>query len=309
MTQWCVLMSLIPMATLHAQEDNWEVRVFVLKYVAADEISDIVSKTFRTHVAVDPRTNSLVVHGDQEALSQIEKLVSQIDIKIAPSADNDTIYQAKHRKAAELANVIDETFSRQMRVTFDRGSGTVILRGPEEELVEAMALLDRIDQAAPKQVAAIADSFTVTIDFIRGKLSTTTSGSLPPNLADVGRALQENGLGDLTHFGHVMARANEAEEFKTSGNIAGLDADMLASVYITGAAYTREQGSSVDLTIDARLSVPFNTSKGEHPHYQDADFSIGTSSTVPIGDYLVLGALPSVVAGSDTVVLVIRVTR
>ena len=72
-------------------------------------------------------------------------------------------------------------------------------------------------------------------------------------------------------------------------------------------------GESAQIRIESQLNLPIpqteiDQSGTTHTSYHLEDFGLSTTTTVRLGDYLVLGAMPASTEDSDTILMVIRVT-
>ncbi len=72
-------------------------------------------------------------------------------------------------------------------------------------------------------------------------------------------------------------------------------------------------GDSAQIRIESQLNLPIpqkeiDQSGKTHTSYRLEDFGLNTTTTVRLGDYLVLGAMPASTEDSDTILMVIHIT-
>ncbi len=72
-------------------------------------------------------------------------------------------------------------------------------------------------------------------------------------------------------------------------------------------------GDNAEIRIESQLNLPIpqtevDLSGTTHTSYRLEDFGLSTTTTVRLGDYLVLGAMPASTEDSDTILMVIHVT-
>ena len=150
------------------------------------------------------------------------------------------------------------------------------------------------------------------MDFIQATVGAKGKGNLPEDLQGVGAALHKSGLGDLQIYGHLMVRTQEDQEFESNGVVRSGESDSPPS-------FLRVQGTAelvdgrAQLQIKSILDVPIARTKTDnagktHAQYTYQDFGLATTTTVPLGDYLVLGAIPASTGKSDTILMVIQIT-
>lgn len=295
---------------------NLETRVFQVQKLSIDEAHDAVAQLFGSHnVAALEQANSLVVRDTTATLDQIGKLLSMMEEQAGSSEERVTsdVVPLTNREPADIVYLLNELFHRT-NIMPDDYSKQIILKGNDpaeiEEILRMIKALDvEEDHYAQRE---LTKTLSVTIDFVRAKIGAQGSGNLPPNLQGVGAALLENGLGDASVFGHLMVRSQEEQEFESNGVVRSDDA-------VRPPSFLRAQGAAelvdghAQLRIKASVNMPIAQSKTDNAgqakvRYSYEDFGLSTTTTVPLGDYLVLGAMPASMEESDTILMVIRVT-
>ena len=108
-----------------------------------------------------------------------------------------------------------------------------------------------------------------------------------------------------------MVRTQEDEEFETNGVVrSGQDDSAVSFLRIRGNAEVIDGRAQLQIT--SILNVPITQThqrEGKtHTTTSYEEFGLTTTTTVPLGDYLVLGAMPASTEDSDTILMVIHIT-
>jgi type II secretory pathway component GspD/PulD (secretin) len=138
-----------------------EFRVFALKNARASDAAQVLTQLFRgdrstLSIAMDERTNSLVIRGPADDLAIAEAVLQRLDTA-APDAkkvekSQFQIFRLKNAAAPEAAKVLQALFNadpnKTLRIVADLQTNAVLVYGPEEQLLEVQAILVRLDEAA-----------------------------------------------------------------------------------------------------------------------------------------------------------------
>lgn len=296
------------------QQENLETRVFQVKNMDLYEAYHAVEQLFSSrNTALLEQASSIVVRDTPEVLDKIAELLEQMQqLKPEqPATDLIQVVPLTHRDPDMVTVLLGELF-HNAHIIPDLDSGQILLKSDDAtEISEILRIIKSLDVSdrQEQQVKTLA----ITIDFIRAKIGAQDGGSLPPNLQKVGTALRESGLGGLSVYGHLMVRTQEGEGFQGKGVVrSGAGTDAAAFIKISGQAEL--VGDRVQLQVRSNLSIPITFQRGRDnageplliSNYEDLDLS--TTTTVPLGDYLVLGAMPASTGDSDTILMVIHIT-
>ena len=72
----------LPMGMGTGAAKGAELKVFVLKHAAADDMVPLLKKVFATaEITADPRTNQLIIRADQATVAELAKLLEQLDVE------------------------------------------------------------------------------------------------------------------------------------------------------------------------------------------------------------------------------------
>ena len=261
-------------------------------------------------------SNSLVVRETAAVLDQIAELFKEMEQQEPPkTARRETaqVIRLMNRDPDDIAGMLNEMF-HQTSIRADFDSRQIVLKGDNAgEIEEIMRMIKALDvQADYRQQRARGKTFSITVDFISATVGAKVDGDLPENLQGVAAALRKKGLGNLSVFGHLMVRSQEGEEFETKGVVRSGQTSVPASyVGLQGTAVLA--GDSAQIRIESQLNMPIPRKEiadaGQtRTTYRLEDFGLNTTTTVRLGDYLVLGAMPASTEDSDTILMVIQVT-
>lgn len=145
-------------------------------------------------------------------------------LALLPGAAGDGLeaYRPRHRSAAELAPIAAELLAPEGSAIVDPGTGTLILRGPREALIETLALLRRLDVPFPTyRVEAVLtrlgelERLEIAVEsWIRaGELRVGTVPGHPRKLALRARSVLAEG--EERFEGELVVREGQGGEFWT----------------------------------------------------------------------------------------------
>ena len=284
-----------------------ETRVFVLRNLHVHEMSRMISQTYGVRVASVERSNSIVVRASNTELEEIAVLVEQMEKQQQgkPAGAGPQIVEIRHRAPEDIASVLSD-MNLEVYVVADPESGKLVLSGPE--VSSALKVVAELDTVRDEH-RTLSPSLSVTIDIIRGTAGSKDKGNLPEHLKAVERALVSQGIGGLELFGHLMARSLENAHFEGNGVVRPMGSQETSYIRARGQASVYEGRAELD--IQTTVQVPRPAQPGGEDvtrRISYEDLSLETTTVVPLGDYLVLGAMPSRIEESDTILIVIRVT-
>ena len=297
-------------------DENLVTQVFQIKIIDLEEAYEAARKVYNlSHIAAVEGNNTLVIRDTPERLEQIADLFAQMEnfepvsAKYAAEA---VVIVLDHREAVDIADLLNPIFSGA-RIVADYGSQQLIVTANAaqiDEITRMVQSLDRPERAEPRGLPA--KTFSVTVDFIQATVGAQGTGDLPENLQGVNAALRENGLGDAKIYGHLMVRTQEGERFESNGVVrSGKGDSAMSFLRIRGEAEVIDGRAQLQIT--SLLNVPITQMRRDREgktrttiSYEE--FGLTTTTTVPLGDYLVLGAMPASTEDSDTILMVIHIT-
>ncbi len=297
------------------RDENLDTRVFQIKNIDLEDAYEAAQSVYNlSHIAPVHGNNTLVIRDTPERLAQLADLFAQMEeyepvsAKYAAEA---VVLSLDHREAMDIASLLNPIFSGA-RIVADYGSQQLLVTANAAQIAEIMRMvqsLDRLERAEPRGLSA--KTLSVTVDFIRATVGAKGAGELPENLQGVNAALRKNGLGDAKIYGHLIVRTQEDEEFESNGVVrSGKDNSAVSFLRIRGNAEVIDGRAQLQIT--SILNVPITQThqrEGKtHTTTSYEEFGLTTTTTVPLGDYLVLGAMPASTEDSDTILMVIHIT-
>ncbi len=298
------------------RDENLVTRVFQIKNIDLQDAYEAARSVYNlSHMAAVEGNNTLVIRDTPQRLEQIADLFAQMEnyepvsAKYAAEA---SVIALDYREAMDIAELLNPIFSGA-RIVADYGSQQLLVTANAAQIAEISRMVQSLDRPErPEPRGLPAKTLSVTVDFIQATVGAKGKGELPENLQGVGAALRKSGLGELSIYGHLMVRTQEDQEFECNGLVRSGESDSPPS-------FLRVQGTAelvdgrAQLQIKSVLDVPIARAKTDNApipraQYTYQDFGLATTTTVPLGDYLVLGAIPASTGESDTILMVIRVT-
>lgn len=275
--------------------------VFKLEHAACDDVAVILGRVFSSVAIPDPRTNCVIMSATESDLAAARSLLTQLD---QPSTDADAadvlIVRAKHRRALELADQIQQVLSsRDLRVAADMGRASILLRGPESALEAARSILAQLDTPAA----------SVNLEFAFFRAYRDLDGDdldavIPPDLADVAKELRR--FGAVEFLARLSTIAVEHEDFKIEG---GIRADLVTMV--KGELISVSDDGAVRLEMEAFLRLerarPTEPKERAQRRGPMPTFELRTIVQTRRGDYVVLGSAPTGWKPGESAILVLHV--
>lgn len=296
-------------------QTNLQTRLFSLNQVDMRDFVNTVRAVYNVpNVSSVERTNSVVVRSTSATLDEIAGLLEQMKQQKPKDAARELIQVVPltHRDPGMITELLDQLF-HDTHIMPDHDSGQIILKSDNAaEIAEILRMIKALDASATGPPQGQVRTLAVTIDFIQASVGTEGEGSLPDNLQEVGAALRKSGLGKLSLYGHLMVRTQEGQEFKSNGVVrSGQEGTPVSLVSARGTA--KLVNGRAELQIRSILRVPIAQTRADktgkpYTTYTYEEFGLTTTTTVPLGDYLVLGAMPTATGDANTILMVIHIT-
>lgn len=301
--------------TSRRRDEDLVTRVFQVKNIDLGDAFEVTKRVYGiVYISAVESNNTLIIRNTPETLDEIAQMLDQMS-EIAPQVSayaRAQVYTVQHRNVDHIADMLSEVF-RHCKIIPDSDSGKLLVSGSAAEVERIYMLMMELDEPGPRtRHRTIPRTLSITVDFIQATVGGYDRGTLPENLQEVDEALLKNGLGNAKVYGHLMVRTQEKEEFESNGVVrSGKDDSALSFLRIRGNAEVID--GRVQLQITSLLNVPITQTRQDRDgktrtttSYED--FGLSTTTTVPLGDYLVLGAMPASIKDSDTILMVIHIT-
>ncbi len=273
-------------------------RVFQLEHSSAEEVAGTIHDLFEARgglqVAVDQRSNTLIVAAREPVLSAIEEVLEKLD-RDGGRKTRENVQVFKVRAEGEALERLAATIQRivDLDAVAAPTSQTIVLRGDPEQLAQARALVGELDRE-PEGVSR-ADSFMMQIHCLLEDPE-ADDGPLLKFEGDeqVAKELRRLGVGEVGMLFKAFSRVSAGSEFEVAGTARGG-----ATVQLGGEA--EDDGDTVALEIRMLMEFPLEED------VEEADpFELNTTVRVPLGHQLVIGSTP---LEGKSVLLVLRIDR
>ncbi|MFW6065282.1 MAG: secretin N-terminal domain-containing protein [Planctomycetota bacterium] len=150
------------------------VRIFALENADAGRMSELIDTLYsgpnaelvrdedKPTIAVDTRTNSLVVWANDKTFSVIESLLERLDSEDAPPLAGMRVYAMKHADATRIAEMLEDFFaskrSAELEITPDADlmplvivpdprANVLMVAGGKEHFAAVEAMIEKLDRA------------------------------------------------------------------------------------------------------------------------------------------------------------------
>ncbi|MCZ6653017.1 MAG: hypothetical protein O7D91_08315 [Planctomycetota bacterium] len=296
------------------RDENLVTQVFQIKNIDLEEAYEAVRRVYNlSHIAAVGGNNTLAIRDTLQRLEQIADLIAQMENYERVSekyAAEASVIALEYREAMEIADLLNPIFSGA-RIVADYGSQQLLVTANAAQITEITRMVQSLDRPERAEHRGLpAKTLSVTVDFIQATVGAQGTGDLPENLQGVNAALRENGLGDAKIYGHLMVRTQEQEEFESKGVVRS-EAGDVSFIRVSGTAELAD--GRAQLRIESSLNMPITQTRRDREgktrtttSYEE--FGLTTTTTVPLGDYLVLGAMPASTEDSDTILMVLHIT-
>jgi general secretion pathway protein D len=164
-----------------------------------------------TRVISEPRTNSLIVFGNQETVKKIEDFVAKVDREVTEVASPLYIYELQHTDATAVADLMNkvtqfgvgtaaaqaggvregEKYFKPITFTPEKSGNRLVIRGDYEDYLKAREIISQLDVMQP-QVAM--EVLIVTADLNRAKMLGSQIRNKTPNMLSHGVSYQTSGF-------------------------------------------------------------------------------------------------------------------
>jgi hypothetical protein len=290
------------------KKDRGEQRIFRLKYIPANEAAQILRELFgrRTEIsiAIDDRTNSLVVSGSKSNLDELEAITSKIDVEGSGKAGD--LPQLKVFPLAQVGIEPDAGLETMLKMLIPAGrSGKFTLEARRKVLVVyadppsiervAMLLTTLQMERGTKPAAMTSSEIQVRLFWLVSGAGRRTGAELPDNLKDLAGELSKLGMVHPRLATQVTIATETGTRFETSAAVALAGRHDLS---VSGTATDRKDCIGVSLTIAVSQSAPRRSSRREA--------SLRTQVSVPFNRPVLLGVIPG---ETTTSAFVVEVTQ
>ncbi len=287
-------------------EDKAEHRIFRLKYIPATEASRILRQLFGSRsglsIAVDERTNSLVLSGGMAQLVQVEAILNKIDVEgSAPVSDAPVLKifrlgpygvdPDEHLKSM-LQTLIPA--GRNGRFIIDAGRRMVMLYADPTTQQRVQMLLSELGTQRDARQAKPATDLQVRLYWLVGGRGRRIGQDLPDNFKEIAGELGRLGMAQPRLATQMMIATEIGTRFETSTAVA-----LPGSHDLTVSSMTTDRSDKVGLSVTISVNQSSRRSSRRTA-------SLRTQVSVPFNKPVLLGVMPGEAMTSAFVVLLTR---
>jgi hypothetical protein len=246
-------------------------------------------------VAVDERTNRLLVVGSPDVHGQIAKLVTIYDVPGEPEADDDEsvrVFALQHVDAAEVQGSLARLFPdpSQMRMALDPRGNQIIVQGEEMVIERFAALLAMLDVVSAEPESS-RRQLTIRLVWLISSAAGDIGRSVPPDLAPVVDELERIGIVDVRLAAQTLARTTSGATFTTESLV---DLDDRWEVRFEGHPATQPDGThKLELVISGATRRPIQAPGARTARGVTDTIGVITTVWTPADRFVVLGISPN----------------
>ncbi|OHB73172.1 MAG: hypothetical protein A2V70_09115 [Planctomycetes bacterium RBG_13_63_9] len=268
------------------------VEVYALKHANAasvvESLKPIVGQdaSVPVRLAVDNRTNAIVVSSPREVHDRIRELINVLDVpQRSGESKQYKVFSLVNVEPAMAAEILSELLGNdEARIAVEARSKSLIVSGPQETLKIVEALLLRLDETADKvpEQPAPSTTFRVRVVWLASGVSPEDAPEPSEDLEKVVAELSKVGIEDVRQIGQIMVNIAAVGSFQASGSpMLGKN----ATDWRVSGELSNSQGRAlleIELTAIGLVADGKSKTKAE----------LQTTVCAPYGHYVVLGVTP-----------------
>lgn len=276
------------------------IKAFTLQNVSAAEAQAAVTDLFGVEKAAirfssDPRTNSLIAVGSEDALKTVETILLSLDV--SPAKQPNTVTQfVPAQKFDRVMSQVVAMAARDLEVDMvhDELRDYVVVRGTQSAVDEVAAMIQTVGQMAHAKSNDDAKRQSQPTGTLRVIWLMTGKGKeLPQELKSVAVALAKIGVENLGFMSQMMVNGTDSN-FAVEGETSD------AALRVSGERNATDgQHTSFDLDIQVEALKQSNGSRG-------SSANVSTTVRLSAGQLVVLGVAP---ANDEQSVFVVQLVK
>jgi hypothetical protein len=294
--------------------EDLQIKAYYLRYADAGSIEDTLQRLAPNlpirSLAVDARSNRILIMAQPEVQKQVEALLELLD---TPAEEKEPgqlrVFRVEHAPVESVVPILSEVFaSDEVRISADTRTNSIVVLASPAQLAELEALIKMVDRESEPRLD-LPMPFHVRVIWLADGLEADDAPEPAGDLKDVLAELEKIGVTGLRQVGQATVYTLDdcefeinclptygegASEMKISGRLNAEHGDL---PYLS-ISVSAEQTLYVGPTKPGPLVKPARvTHRGL--------VSLQTDITAPYGHYVVLGVTP---VEKTTSVFVVQVT-
>jgi hypothetical protein len=276
------------------QAGKVETRIYRLKHLSATDATRILRELFgprrEISLAVDDRTNSLIVSAGKDSLQQIEAILMRIDVE--GSARVGDAPQVKVFSLAQFHIEPDEGLEAMLRVlmptpksgtfTVDARRKVVVVYADQSTAERVHVLLMSLWMERETKLEPAVEDLQVRLFWMVSGGGQRGGSELPDNFKEIAGELTRLGMANPRLAAQITLRTETGARFESATTVALAGSHDLT---ISGTTSDRKDRVGLSLNITVSQSSPRRSSR--HP------VSLRTQLAVPFDRPVLLGVTPS----------------
>lgn len=286
------------------------VKRYELKYAEAENVAVIVQKLFGEYTRVVTQGGALVVRAPLDAIDRVEKVIVEADQPVSAPRLKIQVFKLEYARPQTVCQLLNELRQPNVRCQPDERTGSIVLSGSDQAMQEAAVLIQKLDQgerSAPEGPPPRAVQIRI-VWLITGEKD---APSPPDDLAGVVGDLARMGISELHLAAQTMVSAIAAAPPprppsparpgpvppSPSGGFTISAAPRYGTLSITGSFLDTQQSEQPRLQLSLEASAPLEPAPPGTPPAPCQQTrrlcSISTAMATPLGEAVVLGAVPT----------------
>jgi hypothetical protein len=286
-----------------AQQDTspTQNQIFPLKSAIAADVAQVLRAVYgdlvKMKIAVDERTNSVIVTGPPAALTDLAKIIQTIDVNTAATGDDNSetaVFSLQRIDADQKLIEMLQTLlpnAKAGRFVVDPGRKLVLFKGPPALRNSIQMLIDRIEREAAPPAPPARGMQVRLLWLVGGKLAKGESVIPSAAFSELTEDLKRLHLDPMRIAGHTLVQVTPDNVFTVSGETE-----------LEGPCILKSSGKirvAVDGTVILTLSATVTQARGPSTARL---CDLQTEMGVPPGKLVLAGAAP--VHGEPTAFIV-----
>ena len=297
-------------------EDDEQVVVVNLANVEVDEIIPVLEGIYSRYgltLTGLPGMQRIVISGPSGRVQQATEVTMQLDRpEKGESAGLQTdLIQVHSYPVEDMLKLVHQSMlgTRAMRLAADTINQQIVVTGSQRDVQTIRELVTRVDQ--PTQ-ALTADFY-----FLQGRIGAGKSAGdevLPKALKPIAATLESNGFAAPTLLAPLQVHMDAGMWFESQSVLVSERVPnrtpTRTEFSVSGRARVGTDGKSVQLELKANLDTMTEIAlSGGKAATLATPFSLDSTLTVQLGEYVLLAAAPHSTEHGDAVAVVVRITR
>ncbi len=285
----------------NATQPSHQIQIFPLKNAEAKDVSQTIRQLHEGQrppsayqIAVDQRTNSIIISAQSAMIAEIEELITALDKAAGQEQDQQVkIFQLLYNQVSPpLLNMLSTVADNQTRLSADERINAIIAAGPTPSLqiIEALVLrLEEMASANMKLAGQTPQEMQLRLVWLAAGLADSSADDPPQDLRNVLSELEKIGVTGLKLITQTVVKTIDGQQFSVSGS-AQLDEPCRLNISGSIMQDRPSFASSPDAVAQRSLKLQISAFGEGNPNSRLCQLE--TTIHAPPGQSVVLGVTP-----------------